>query len=108
MQPANIEASFFASKLSEARPNKPNTTKIFNRISNELFPKSYAVFSKKKFTSISKNSVPTTPSKVKKTNGKRTIVLPSDFENKYEKLKESDAPKTRPNEDWVSSLSKKP
>jgi hypothetical protein len=66
------------------------------------------VFSKKKFTSISKNSVPTTPSKVKKTSGKRTIVLPSDFENKYEKLKESDTPKTRPNEDWVSSLSKKP
>ena len=103
-----IEASFFANKLSEAKPNKPNTTKIFNRISNELFPKSYAVFSKKKFTSISKNSVPTTPSKVKKTNGKRIIVLPSDFENKYEKLKQSDTPKTSPNEAWVSSLSKKP
>ena len=85
-----------------------NSTKIYKRRSNELVTKASPLFATKKSKSISKNSVPTTPSKVKKTNGKRTIVLPSDFENKYEKLKESDAPKTRPNEDWVSSLSKKP
>ena len=57
---------------------------------------------------MSKNSVPTTPSNVKNTIGKSTIDLPNDFENKYEKLKQSDAPKTRPKAACVSSLSKKP
>ena len=57
---------------------------------------------------MSKNSVPTTPSKVKNTSGNNTIDLPSDFENKYEKLKQSDAPKTKPNAACVSSLSRNP
>ena len=57
---------------------------------------------------MSKNSVPTTPNKVKNTIGNNTIDLPSDFENKYEKLKQSDAPKTNPNAACVSSLSRKP
>ena len=52
-----------------ASPNNPNTTRIFKRMSRELFPKSYAEFWKKKFISMSKNSVPTTPNKVKNTIG---------------------------------------
>ncbi len=103
-----MEGSFFANKLSEDKPNKPKTTKIFKRIRRELFPKSYTEFCEKKLTRISKNSVPTTPNSVKNTNGKSTIALPSDFENKYEKLKHSAAPKTNPSEACVSSLSKKP
>ena len=57
---------------------------------------------------MSKNSVPTTPNKVKNTIGNNTIDLPSDFENKYEKLRQREAPKTKPNAACVSSLSRKP
>ena len=57
---------------------------------------------------MSKNSVPTTPNKVKNTIGNKTIDLPNDFENKYEKLKQSDAPKTKPKAVCVSSRSRNP
>ena len=57
---------------------------------------------------MSKNSVPTIPNNVKNTNGKSTVALPSDLENKYEKLKQSAAPKTNPSEVCVSTLSRKP
>ena len=105
---AKIEASFLARRFSEASPNKPNTTRILKKIRRELFPKSYAEFWKKKFTSMSKNSLPTTPNRVKNTIGNKTIDLPNDFENKYEKLKQSDVAKTKPRAVCVSSLSKNP
>ena len=105
---AKIEDSFLASMFSDDSPNNPNTTKIFKRIRRELFPKSYAEFWKKKFTSKSKNSVPKTPNRVKNTIGNKIIDLPNDFENKYEKLKQSDAPKTKPKFACVSSLSRNP
>ena len=57
---------------------------------------------------MSKNSVPTTPNKVKNTIGNNIIDLPSDFENKYEKVRQREAPKTKPNTACVSSLSRKP
>ena len=57
---------------------------------------------------MSKNSVPTTPNKVKNTIGNKTIDLPNDFQNKYEKLKQSDAPKTKPKAVCVSSRSRNP
>ena len=41
---AKMEASFLASRFNEASPNNPNTTRIFKRMSRELFPKSYAEF----------------------------------------------------------------
>jgi hypothetical protein len=57
---------------------------------------------------ISKNSVPTNPSKVRNISGNNTATRPKDFENRYVNVKQTRVEKTNPKLAFVLKRSKNP